>query len=91
MEVATYKRDGDGVTVAHVVDYEGEGRQGEGHDKMSALCDLARELWDEHDPALFDCLAAIMRLDAEHEDRSGSSSEAGWGLRQAARTLEGIV
>ncbi len=90
MEVATYKRDGDGLWVAHVVDHEGEGPRGESDQKDSALCELARELWDNHDPALFDCLAAIMRLDADGAEDNTEYGMAA-GLRQAARTLEGIV
>jgi hypothetical protein len=73
---------------AEVVDYEGEGPSGEGKDKIAALCELARELWENHDVALFDCLAAIMRHDA---DSIGPGHIAAHGLRQAASTLEGIV
>lgn len=89
MEIATYKRDGDGLIVAHVVDHEGEGPRGESVDTLGALCELARELWERHDPALFDCLAAIMRHDAD--GTVCGTAEAAWGLRMAARTLEGIV
>ena len=86
MEITVYEPNLPGLWFAEVVDYEGEGPRGEGKDKLTALCELARELWENHDDALFDCLAAIMRHDADT-----GNPNAGWGLRQAARTLEGIV
>jgi hypothetical protein len=102
MEITVYEPNLPGLWFAEVVDYEGEGPRGEGKDKLTALCELARELWERSDEALFECLAFILEYEAgkaaAQAREAGYSSliaaqADGWagGLNQAARTVRGIV